>query len=188
MPLNNKKKCAKCKKEKSVRSFYKIKGVLFSYCKECERKRQNSKKVNGYADSIRYDITDLQKMLCSYLGISFEEATGPRIKNDDALKRHIIVYFAKKFTDLSLLKIANAFGKKDHTAVIHSQKVIIDYRKTYSFFNNKLDKMTKKLKVRNAPYFYKNQWTDVIQRLRKSTNKSEFTVRDAAKMRNFTKN
>ena len=64
--------------------------------------------------------------VCIYYSISRNDIVSTQRKRTVSYPRHIAIYFAKKILDMQVTKIADAFGGKNHTTVIHSIKVIED--------------------------------------------------------------
>jgi len=61
---------------------------------------------------------------CNYYGLTAGELTGPSRKQPLARSRQIAMYLCREHTDLSLPKIGNAFGGRDHTTVLHAVEKI----------------------------------------------------------------
>ncbi len=55
-----------------------------------------------------------------FYGLSREELVGPSRKQPLARSRQVAMYLCRDLTDLSLPKIGNAFGGRDHTTVLHA--------------------------------------------------------------------
>ncbi|MDL2236603.1 chromosomal replication initiator protein DnaA [Christensenellaceae bacterium OttesenSCG-928-K19] len=62
--------------------------------------------------------------VCSYYGITEEDIRGQKKNRDIALPRQIAMYILRDVTDISYAKIAEFFGKKDHTTIMHAEKKI----------------------------------------------------------------
>jgi chromosomal replication initiator protein len=69
-------------------------------------------------------IYDIQKIVSDYYGIKVEELKGRRRTKTVVLPRQIAMYLSREMTDLSLPKIGEEFGGKDHTTVIHAHEKI----------------------------------------------------------------
>ncbi len=63
-----------------------------------------------------------------------------------AYPRQIAMYITRELTDLSLPKIGDEFGGRDHTTVIHAYDKISDELKEDDNLRNKIDKMIKDMK------------------------------------------
>ncbi|MBX9448939.1 MAG: chromosomal replication initiator protein DnaA, partial [Taibaiella sp.] len=69
-------------------------------------------------------IEDIQKMVCQFYNIGYEELLTTSRKQKIVEARQITMYLAKTYTNSTLKAIGNHFSGKDHTTVIHScQKV-----------------------------------------------------------------
>lgn len=69
-------------------------------------------------------IYDIQKIACDFYGIKIEEIKGRKRTRSVVLPRQIAMYLSREMTDLSLPKIGEEFGGKDHTTVIHAHEKI----------------------------------------------------------------
>lgn len=69
-------------------------------------------------------IFDIQKIVSDYFSIKIEELKGKRRTRTFVLPRQIAMYLTRELTDLSLPKIGEEFGGKDHTTVIHAHEKI----------------------------------------------------------------
>ena len=64
--------------------------------------------------------TTIINLTATTYGLSVADVTGPSRKQPLAQKRQIAMYLCRELTDLSLPKIGQAFGGRDHTTVIHA--------------------------------------------------------------------
>lgn len=65
-------------------------------------------------------------MTADYFGISIEELTGTSRSRVFVTARQIAMYLCRQLTDLSLPKIGESFGGKDHTTVMYAVKKVED--------------------------------------------------------------
>ena len=72
--------------------------------------------------------------VCKYFTISKEDLTGKKRNKEIVEPRQICMYVIYEMLDLPLTSIAQLFGKKDHTTVIHAREKITNDLKT----NNRL--------------------------------------------------
>ena len=72
--------------------------------------------------------------VCKYFSISKEDLTGKKRNKEIVEPRQICMYVIYEMLDLPLTSIAQIFGKKDHTTVIHAREKISTDIKT----NNRL--------------------------------------------------
>lgn len=62
--------------------------------------------------------------VCEEYGVTEEDIKGPRRTKNVAFARHVAMYVLRKMTDMSLAQVAGYFGKKDHTTVMHAERVV----------------------------------------------------------------
>ncbi len=65
-------------------------------------------------------IKIIQKYVALHFGVSVEDILGDKRSAKVNKARRIAMYLARKLTDASLIEIARAFNRKDHSTVIHS--------------------------------------------------------------------
>jgi len=65
-------------------------------------------------------ITAIQRECCKYYGISHSELIGNKRSQAIVYPRQIAMYLARELTDLSLPRIGDEFGGRDHTTVMHA--------------------------------------------------------------------
>jgi chromosomal replication initiator protein len=65
-------------------------------------------------------IPSIQKEVCKYYGLSHANLIGNKRKQDIVYPRHVAMYLSQELTDSSLSQIGQAFGKRDHTTVMHA--------------------------------------------------------------------
>ena len=69
-------------------------------------------------------IEYIQEMVCKYFNISMKDLASSQRSNDIAFPRQIAMYLCRTLTNESFPKIGEAFGKRDHTTVMHAFKKI----------------------------------------------------------------
>ena len=85
----------------------------------------------NFIDEILKDITNKQikmrvndqtikKAVATFYGITIDDLVSRRRSRNIAFPRQIAMYLIREMTDLSLPKIGNSFGGKDHTTVMHA--------------------------------------------------------------------
>lgn len=65
-------------------------------------------------------VTHIQKVICDHYGLHLEDMTGKKRTRNIAFPRQIAMFMTRDLTDMSLPKIGDAFGGRDHTTVIHA--------------------------------------------------------------------
>ncbi|MDH5720031.1 MAG: chromosomal replication initiator protein DnaA [Spirochaetia bacterium] len=73
------------------------------------------------------NVEDIIKVIAKNFHINEEDITGSSRVEAVALARHVGMFITKKLvSNMSLISIANAYGRNDHTTVIHAEKKVRD--------------------------------------------------------------
>ena len=83
-------------------------------------------------------IEYIQEMICKYFNITMKDLKSSQRSNDIAFPRQIGMYLCRILTNESFPKIGEAFGKRDHTTVMHAYKKIEQEIKQNPESNTKL--------------------------------------------------
>ncbi|MBU6147073.1 MAG: chromosomal replication initiator protein DnaA [Actinomycetales bacterium] len=77
-------------------------------------------------DSTVPDITApmIMSETAHYFGISLDELTGPSRSRTLVTARQVAMYLCRELTDLSLPRIGQIFGGRDHTTVMHAERKV----------------------------------------------------------------
>ncbi|APJ02404.1 chromosomal replication initiator protein DnaA [Silvanigrella aquatica] len=70
------------------------------------------------------DTTAIQKVVANHFQIKMADLMGPSRQQKFVVARHIAMFLAKEMIGLQIVAIANAFGKKDHTTVLHAMSKV----------------------------------------------------------------
>lgn len=79
---------------------------------------------NKTSQEITVDL--IQDVVANYYNLRVEDFKSKRRTKNVAFPRQIAMYLARKLTDLSLPKIGEEFGGRDHTTVIHAYEKITE--------------------------------------------------------------
>ena len=90
-------------------------------------------------------IESIQDIVSSYFNLRVEDFKSQRRTRNVAYPRQIAMYLSRKLTDMSLPKIGEEFGGRDHTTVIHAYEKISENLKTDEGLQSTIDDITKKL-------------------------------------------
>ena len=82
-------------------------------------------------------IEGIQRMVAEYYDIRLGDMTSKQRPNNIAFPRQIAMYLCREMTDLSLPKIGELFGGRDHTTVIHAYEKVNPVTKLGKFANGK---------------------------------------------------
>ncbi|MDV4150830.1 chromosomal replication initiator protein DnaA [Clostridium sp. AL.422] len=87
----------------------------------------------------------IQDVVSAYFNLRVEDLKSQRRTRNVAYPRQIAMYLSRKLTDMSLPKIGEEFGGRDHTTVIHAYEKISDNLKTDESLQHTVNDITKKL-------------------------------------------
>jgi chromosomal replication initiator protein len=76
----------------------------------------------------RIEIDDVKSITAGYFNIPLSELISNKKQRIYSYPRQLAMYLCRKYTDLSLKKIGEAFGKKDHATVLYAVKRIDKYK------------------------------------------------------------
>jgi chromosomal replication initiator protein len=90
-------------------------------------------------------IDSIQDVVSSYFNLRVDDLKSQRRTRNVAYPRQIAMYLSRKLTDMSLPKIGEEFGGRDHTTVIHAYEKISENLKTDDSLQSTVNDITKKL-------------------------------------------
>lgn len=99
---------------------------------------------NKHSKQITIDL--IQDIVASYYNLKVEDLKSARRTRNIAFPRQIAMYLSRKLTDMSLPKIGEEFGGRDHTTVIHAYDKISEGIKKDETIENVISDLTKKIK------------------------------------------
>jgi chromosomal replication initiator protein len=98
---------------------------------------------NKQNKSITIDL--IQDVVAAYFNLRVEDLKSQRRTRNVAYPRQIAMYLSRKLTDMSLPKIGEEFGGRDHTTVIHAYEKISESLNNDESLENTVNDITKKL-------------------------------------------
>ena len=90
----------------------------------------------------------IQDIVASYFNLRIEDFKSSRRSRNISYPRQIAMYLSRKLTDMSLPKIGEAFGGRDHTTVIHAYEKISEGLKSDESLQNIINDITKKINLK----------------------------------------
>lgn len=93
---------------------------------------------------------DIINNTADYFRLGIDELTGTSRAQAIANARQIAMYLCREMTNLSLPKIGQLFGGRDHTTVMHACKKIAELMKERRSIYNQVTELTTRIKQRNA--------------------------------------
>lgn len=76
------------------------------------------------------NLENIQRIVAEYFSLKLSDLTSKVRSQHIARPRQFAMYFTKEYTDLSLPKIGERFGGRDHTTVLHSCRRVQELLKT----------------------------------------------------------
>lgn len=98
---------------------------------------------NKQAKHITIDV--IQDVVAGYFNLRIDDFKSQRRTRNVAYPRQIAMYLCRKLTDMSLPKIGEEFGGRDHTTVIHAYEKIAEGLKNDESLQNTVNEITKKI-------------------------------------------
>jgi len=87
----------------------------------------------------------IQKVVADYFNLRVEDMKAKKRTRAVAYPRQIAMYLCRELTDLSLPKIGEEFGGRDHTTVMHAQEKISAEIKSSPNLVNQIEALKKLL-------------------------------------------
>jgi chromosomal replication initiator protein len=84
----------------------------------------------------------------TYFGVTIEDLTGSSRSRLLVTARQMAMYLTRELTDLSLPKIGQAFGGRDHTTVMHASQKIRGLMRERRSIYNQVQELTNRIKLR----------------------------------------
>jgi chromosomal replication initiator protein len=94
---------------------------------------------------------DIISLTATFYQLSIEDLYGSSRSQTIALARQVAMYLCREMTNLSLPKIGQLFGNRDHTTVMYANKKISDLMKERRSIYNQVTEITSRIK-QNANY------------------------------------
>lgn len=92
-------------------------------------------------------VQSIQKVVSEQYGIKMEDFTSKKRTKNIAFPRQIAMYLSRELTDLSLPKIGEEFGGRDHTTVIHAHDKISNMIQTDKQFEREIQELEKMIRA-----------------------------------------
>lgn len=106
------------------------------------------KNIFSSKESRPISIQTIQAEVCKFFSITKGELIGSKRSQPIVYPRQIAMYLSRELTDMSLPKIGEEFGGRDHTTVMHAnvkiERLISEKREIY----NQIQELTNKIKQR----------------------------------------
>ncbi|MCW2491628.1 MAG: chromosomal replication initiator protein DnaA, partial [Frankiales bacterium] len=102
------------------------------------------------SESDRPEITAsiIMAVTAEYFGISIDDLTGSSRTRVLVTARQIAMYLCRELTELSLPKIGQTFGGRDHTTVMHAERKIRSLMTERRNVYNQITELTSRIRTR----------------------------------------
>lgn len=78
--------------------------------------------LNGQLNSgIKTDYKKVISVICDYFNLNLKDLTGPKRQKELVLPRHLVMYILSEELGLTVEKIGQILGGRDHTTVMHGR-------------------------------------------------------------------
>ena len=96
--------------------------------------------------SKKITIDSISKTVCHHLHLKLQDLQVESRKSELVRARQITMYLSRKYTEHTIQSIGEHIGKKDHSTVIHSCRVVENLRDTDKKFKAMFDLIERKIK------------------------------------------
>lgn len=103
------------------------------------------KDIIANKNSKQITVNLIQDVVANYYNLRLEDFKSKRRTRNVVYPRQIAMYLARKLTDLSLPKIGEEFGGRDHTTVIHAYEKINTELETDDSLKETIEEISKKI-------------------------------------------
>ncbi|HSH25587.1 MAG TPA: helix-turn-helix domain-containing protein, partial [Massilibacterium sp.] len=91
-------------------------------------------------------VLDIQQVVGEHYQVKLEDFQAKKRTKSVAFPRQIAMYLSREMTDLSLPKIGDEFGGRDHTTVIHAHEKITRMVKEDPTFKEEIEQLIQQIK------------------------------------------
>jgi chromosomal replication initiator protein len=92
------------------------------------------------------DAPTIMAVTAEYFTLTIDDLCGPMKTKHIASARQIAMYLCRELTDLSLPKIGQQFGGRDHTTVMHADRKIRNLMAERRSIYNQVTELTNRIK------------------------------------------
>ncbi|BDZ42067.1 hypothetical protein GCM10025865_13660 [Paraoerskovia sediminicola] len=102
-------------------------------------------------DTAEITPADVIAQTAGYFGLTIDDLCGSSRSRVLVTARQIAMYLCRELTDLSLPKIGQQFGGRDHTTVMHANRKIADQMAERRSTYNQVTELTSRIKQQRRP-------------------------------------
>jgi chromosomal replication initiator protein len=93
-----------------------------------------------------FSVSAIQEATAVYFGFTVEDLCGSSRSRQLVIARQIAMYLCRELTELSLPKIGQAFGNRDHTTVMHADRKIRELMRERRAIYNQVTELTARIR------------------------------------------
>lgn len=99
-------------------------------------------------DPVHITVATIQQETADYYAVTVDDLCGSSRSRQLVTARQIAMYLCRELTDLSLPKIGQAFGGRDHTTVMHADRKIRQLLGERRAIYNQVTEITSRIRQR----------------------------------------
>ncbi len=107
------------------------------------------KDLVGESDAPEITAATIMAVTAEYFGVTVEEITGPSRNRALSTARQMAMYLCRELTDLSLPRIGEKFGGRDHTTVLHAERKVKALIPEKLSVYNQISELTSRIRIRS---------------------------------------
>ena len=107
------------------------------------------KDLVGELDAPEITASTIMGVTAEYFGVSVDDLVGPSRSRALVHARQMAMYLCRELTDLSLPRIGEKFGDRDHTTVMHAERKIKGQMPEKLTTYNQIAELTSRIKLRS---------------------------------------
>jgi chromosomal replication initiator protein len=95
---------------------------------------------------------EIMNAVAAYYKITMDEIVGNSRTAAIAMARQIAMYLCREMTNLSLPKIGQLFGNRDHTTVMYANRKVAEWMKERRHVYNHVSEITNRIRSEHRSY------------------------------------
>ena len=101
-------------------------------------------------DAVQITVATIQRETADYYSLTIDDLCGASRSRQLVTARQIAMYLCRELTEMSLPKIGQAFGGRDHTTVMHADRKIRDLMRERRTIYNQVTELTSRIRQQSA--------------------------------------
>lgn len=101
-------------------------------------------------DAVQITVATIQRETADFYSLTIDDLCGASRSRQLVTARQIAMYLCRELTEMSLPKIGQAFGGRDHTTVMHADRKIRDLMRERRTIYNHVTELTSRIRQQSA--------------------------------------